>query len=766
MTGRRSATAAVSPDRVGLLERLMQAVRPQFRAEVFRPARDDMVFVAGECRLPNCPNVVGQSARGICDSHYQRWLITRGDDGDFDVWLACEDERLTRRGVAPACVITECDRSATYQGLCQRHVSRWVAAGRPDRVSWLAGFRYVPTPGGEHDCAFTGCPRWSDGPANPFCHHHYARWKVAGRPELADWQAELSLKAAQRQVPHVNLARLGRQLRLEVQYGLQCRHEEANKRTTAGAVTVAVKRLVDSGVTSVLDLDEDGWRTFFGTNRRIYAGRRRYASVSLRFVLDTRIRLQQLLIAADPWADQYPRDVWDLRLLNITAAGLRFLRFADIPQPWLGELARRWCRWRLAKGLSPDTVHGNLRGVRSFAAHLGTHAGPTAGPGELNREAIESWLAGGRPTGHIGGLGVFLRDVHRHGWAPQLPGNALIFDDFPAKPASKPRWISEHLMRQLESETNLALFGNDDARLILRILINCGLRLKDARQLPFDCIVRDNTGAPYLAWTNHKIRQRVAFFPIAEALTARITTQQQRVLNRFPDGCRWLFPALKVNLDGHRPMPDISFRDYLDTWLRRIHLVDEHDQPARVTAHQFRHTLGTRLINADVPQHVVQQLLDHMSPQMTAVYARLHNSTVRAHWEKAVKVNADGHTATIAAEHPLTDAAWMRLSMVRAKVTLPNGYCGAPVQTDCEYANPCLDCRFFITTTDFLDQHRRQRDETDKLITDAEASGLSRIAERNRRTRSKLDTIITALETTSPGQIVAGGTVEDLDATG
>jgi hypothetical protein len=80
-----------------------------------------------------------------------------------------------------------------------------------------------------------------------------------------------------------------------------------------------------------------------------------------------------------------------------------------------------------------------------------------------------------------------------------------------------------------------------------------------------------------------------------------------------------------------------------------------------------------------------------------------------------------------AAEHPL--AAWAKLSMVRAKVTLPNGYCGAPGQTSCEYANPCLDCRFFITTADFLDQHRRQRDETARMISDAEQAGLRRLVD-------------------------------------
>lgn len=74
--------------------------------------------------------------------------------------------------------------------------------------------------------------------------------------------------------------------------------------------------------------------------------------------------------------------------------------------------------------------------------------------------------------------------------------------------------------------------------------------------------------------------------------------------------------------------------------------------------------------------------------------------------------------------------------------------------------------RFFITTGDFLDQHRRQREETRKLIGDAEQASLSRIVEKNTRTLGKLDTIIDALEQAGPQQIVAGGKVTDLDATG
>jgi integrase len=744
----------------------MQAVRPQFRAEVFRPDRDDTVFVRGECRLVNCPNMVGHPSRGLCDSHYQKWLRDP-DREDMPAWLAREDERLRHRGIAPVCRLPGCNRSTAQKGLCHRHCSRWVAHGRPDQDEWLARTAYTPTEFGERDCEFPGCGRWSDGADTRYCHHHQARWKLAGQPEPVDWYPQLARADAERQVPHIKLGRLPRQVRLEVQYGLQCRHDERVKRTPAVQVSIAVKHIVDSGVTSLLDLDEPGWRAVFGTGKPIYGGRRLFASVSCKFVLDTRMRLVQLLIADDPWADQYPRDSWDLRLLGIVEGRIRFMHFAGIPQLWLRQVTKRWCRWRLARGITPGTVARNAIGMACFGQHLAVHMAAQAGPDQLTRERIESWLATGPLRDHVGALSTFLRDVHRHDWLPGLPGNAFVFhDDGPPSKPAKPRFISEHLMRQLEDEDRLALFGSDDARLVTRILIACGLRLKDTRRLPFDCVVRDNTGAPYLAWVNHKIRERVAFFPISQTLAQHITEQQKTVLRRFPGGCRWLFPAVKVNLDGSRPMPDISYRDYLKTWLRRINLIDEHDRSTTVTPHQFRHTVATRLINADVPQHIVQQLLDHMSREMTAVYARLHNKTLRRHWENAVKVNSDGQAAAIPTDHPLADAAWMRLSMVRAKVTLPNGYCGAPVQTDCEYANPCLDCRFFITTADFLDQHRRHRDDTRRLIDDAHRSGLARIVERNQRTLGKLNTIIDALEATSPGQIVVGGAVENLDAAG
>lgn len=742
-----------------LLERLMAVVRPEFRAEVFVPPRGHSVFFYGECALPSCVTAIHRPRMGLCKAHHTWWLA----DGRpaVETWLPDADRRRIAATDVEGCAISGCNRAARRCRLCARHSDAWVHAGRPSWSQWVRATPYLTPPAAERDCCYPDCPRWSGGPDNPFCSRHWRRWCDAGRPEVSGWVAALPF----RHDPRVDLRSLERRVRLEFQFGLQCRADEATKITNPVTLTQASLMIRTAAVSSLLDLDDEQWRQATTKGRPGDQGPR-------SFVLDTCFHLRGLLIE-DPWQDQYPREVWDLRVLRLDR-GVRYLRFDGIAQRWLREVVKRWCRWRLSRGLAPSTVNHDRYSCAMFSEHLTRVAGHDAPPTALTRALLESWLARlatdypdpATRSHRIQSVLTLLHDLQRHGWEPELPRDARIYpDDVPRRGPGKPRWVTEHLMRQLESPASLAVFPSPDGAVLLRILISCGLRLGDARRLPFDCLARDAAHAPYLAWVNYKIRERVAFFPISEQLAAVIAEQQQRTRARFPDG-PWLFTAAQKNFNGSKPMTATAWTRQLDQWLQTIKLTDGNGAPARLTAHQFRHTLATRLINADVPQHVVQQLLDHMSPEMTNRYARLHQQTLRRHWETATKINAEGQEITVAPEHPLADAAWMRISMVRAKVTLPNGYCGAPVQTDCEFANPCLDCRFFITTRDFLDQHRGQREETHRMIAEAEQSGLARVAEKNKRTAAKLDTIIGALEHADDGQIVIGAHPENADAAG
>jgi hypothetical protein len=209
-----------------------------------------------------------------------------------------------------------------------------------------------------------------------------------------------------------------------------------------------------------------------------------------------------------------------------------------------------------------------------------------------------------------------------------------------------------------------------------------------------------------------------------------------------------LFPGILDNDDGAKAYAHASLSGQLRGWQNKIDVRDEAGQPVRVHPHQFRHTVGTRLINAGVPQHVIQKLLGHASPRMTARYAEIHDSTIRDAFETYCqqRVDTNGTAIPYDPDHSTADAEWVKHNLSRVRDSLPNGYCGRPPQQDCPHPNACLTCPDFQTTPAFLDVHRRQRDQTRTLIATAEADGHFRLVDNHRRVHDNLDTLITALE--------------------
>ena len=167
-----------------------------------------------------------------------------------------------------------------------------------------------------------------------------------------------------------------------------------------------------------------------------------------------------------------------------------------------------------------------------------------------------------------------------------------------------------------------------------------------------------------------------------------------------------------------------------------------------MTGHQFRHTLGTRLINGGVPQHIVQRMLGHASPHMTAHYARVHDATIREEFDRYQRQRVDiaGQRIGYDPDAPTATAEWVKHNLSRIADSLPNGYCGRPPQQDCPHPNACLTCPDFQTTPEFLDIHRRQHAANLRLITRADANGQTRHATSLRQVQANLDKIIPALE--------------------
>jgi hypothetical protein len=298
-------------------------------------------------------------------------------------------------------------------------------------------------------------------------------------------------------------------------------------------------------------------------------------------------------------------------------------------------------------------------------------------------------------------------------------------------------------MGQLESEENLAQLRPPYRNLIV-LITQTGLRAGDACALPFDPLLSDSAGWPCLRFTSSKMRAEHQI-PLSAPAIEAIRAQQDHVRQLCPDGSAWLFPSRS---DRQQPIPYDTLRLAFASWQRRIGLHNETGCATTVTIHQFRHTFGTRLINSGVPQHVIQRLLGHASPEMTAVYARLHDTTIRAEFERycQTRVDVQGRLLGFDPEAVTADAEWVKHRLSRASDTLPNGYCGRPPQQDCPHPNACLTCPDFQTTAEFLPVHQQQAELTRELLGAAESAGRQRQAANHRTVLINLDKIITSLQ--------------------
>ncbi|WP_327388155.1 tyrosine-type recombinase/integrase [Streptomyces sp. NBC_01207] len=453
------------------------------------------------------------------------------------------------------------------------------------------------------------------------------------------------------------------------------------------------------------------------------------------------------------WDIEYDREVWRLRELGIRAR-IAHILFDRIPQPWLKDLAKRWARWRLSTGLGAESAASGTRAITHFAQFLASPAVRVVRLDQVDRPLLERYLAhlhadyAGRVVhrNFMGQLNLFFLAIRQHRWNDTLPASTVFFpEDFPRYDERLPRALSEPVMTQLEQPSNLDRWKTPAYRLVTLILMRCGLRITDTVRLPHDCIVHDADSAPYLRYLNHKMK-REALVPIDEELEREIRDHQRHLRDRWPHGTPVLFPRSLKNADGHEPTDDNVYRRAMHQWLKACDVRDEHGRLVKVTPHQFRHTLGTRLINRDVPQEVVRRILDHDSHMMTAHYARLSDTTIRRHWEQARKVDVTGQTVALDPEGPLAEASWAKQRLGRVTQALPNGFCGLPVQKSCPHANACLTCPMFVTTPEFLPQHRQQRQQLLQIVSAAEARGQLRVVEMNQQALGSLDRIITALE--------------------
>ena len=759
--GRLAALPGGRPDRPESWERLLRtSVGPEFQVEVYLPEPGDPVLFGPTCAVAGCDARGLQRATGIrgyfCQAHAVMWR--RDGQPAQEQWVREGARGLRRARPATACAAAGCRRSAHTQGLCQPHYGYWRRAGRPLLEDFVAGAPVTRT--GAAGCVIAGCA-FPAVVGKELCdaHHKSFRWLRWHRGVDLDAYLEHLQAGRERGRPRFELRGVGAIVALELGYALQCRQEARGAAITPLIFSQVVRWLREQPVDSLLIGSDVAWAA--AVAERFTAGARANPLAWVRYCRRVLGRLRDERHEGAVWDwDTWPTDRIDVDG-RYAHQRTRRIYFADIEPEWLRTLVKRWARWRITTATkSPGSVAVSASSLRTFTAWLaGREALPPA-PEQITRALLEDYRAHvhtlpvspARRSGHLTALKVFLDDVRLHDWAPGLPANATYYrGEIPNVRNMLPRFIDEFVMGQLEHDETLDRLPDLTTRTAVMILIETGLRSVDCLRLSFDPITTDEAGAPYLRFVNHKL-SREAIIPISDRLVGQIRAQQQDLRERFPAPPPFLLPALRQNPDGQRPFLWSALNSRLQRWLQDCDVRDAAGRPVRVTAHQFRHTVGTRMINNEVSLDIVQRMLDHASPEMTARYATIKDQTLRREWERfQQRINIRGELIPLPDGAAMSDAAWALANLARAKQTLPNGFCGLPLQQTCPHPNACLTCDSFLTTGEFLPAHRDQLARTERLIADAEADGRQRLVEINEPVRLNLIRIIDGLQAVEDG---------------
>lgn len=238
---------------------------------------------------------------------------------------------------------------------------------------------------------------------------------------------------------------------------------------------------------------------------------------------------------------------------------------------------------------------------------------------------------------------------------------------------------------------------------LISLIKETGMRIHEALATKTEHISKDLTGKPILEVISKKTKTD-RYIPISEEVVNVIhrvdkaTIEIQEKLGTNLIFVRKLKRPSKQNLSGIEKYSQNTARVHLDKFLNRFNIKE-------VTFHQFRHTIGTDLINNGMTLPEVMEYLGHDSAHSTRLYAQIRNDRFNKEYRDLgfIGVIQDDVGNIIDSEDKIISYDQ------RLMAQLPDGVCARPIKEnviDCKKPNACLFCPKFITTPEFLNFHK------------------------------------------------------------
>ncbi|MEH2312624.1 MAG: tyrosine-type recombinase/integrase [Nostoc sp.] len=457
-------------------------------------------------------------------------------------------------------------------------------------------------------------------------------------------------------------------------------------------------------------------------------------------------------------------DVWDASVLGVKTriysqeTKLVFLYFK---QNWLKDTVKKFIRYK-ASNTSFRQLQKYIQKLGEFSKFLEIYY-PLITFESLTRKVMidfidflnQKKLNNETKNQYLGTINIFFETGKMNSWF-DVPAYLIKPEDYGKLTKHLPRYIPEEVMQQLNQ--HLEALPESVMRMVL-VLQETGLRIGELLQLPMNCLKFDAKGGAYIQYMNWKMSKEDTK-PISMELAKTIKEQENYIRQHLEQDFEYLFCARKTGKYRDRNtfypkakvMDDKAFIKFLKQLTEDFDIKDNSGKRWNFESHQFRHTVGTRMVNLGVPFHIIQRYLGHESPQMTMTYAHIHDETLRKEVEKYHEsrvVNFQGETSeldeTILSSND--DLEWFKKN-VQARA-LEHGYCARPkVLGDCDIPgfDGCYNCPHWRTNKNFIPILKDTLERTNNVLEKAQNCGWQLQVHKNTPIKENLEKVIKILE--------------------
>lgn len=462
--------------------------------------------------------------------------------------------------------------------------------------------------------------------------------------------------------------------------------------------------------------------------------------------------------------DEFEKDIWDVRKLNIPFNSSKYevkINFTRVPFQFR-DLLKRYVKLRLfsQQSIKFNTVTNNLSNIVRFLEFINSSYPEWRDLRDLSRKDIEKYLQYLRET-PMGGttrnnihqapssnhhiqkcmntLNSFIEIIQRVDWieAPTILVNRLIFsEDKPTRNYTIKDEIG-HIPDNIWNEVILHIdqFPKQYVPIIL-VMEASGFRTCDVLSLNLDCLLETDNGW-WLVGDQKKVMYKDHKVPISVEIAHAILAQKKLVeeqLTKNENPLSLLFPVCKGPRKGS-PVTARTISQNLNVLVQKCNILDPNGNLYWFNNHAFRHRYGVTLINNGMDITIVQQLMAHSSPEMTAVYAKILRETKRKEWEKArangafpsIRLSQDGRIVHANLDEQAIENGieleWIRHNF--DSIRLDHGICIKSPKMPCEFLKQTLDppciknsCKSFHVDQTFISYYE---DQINKMENDIES---------------------------------------------